>query len=132
VKLTSPPPKNNLEGRPGRHPGNERAKESKHLALSGNALKHPKAARQKPSGTSRPTTPQNKQKRHGANRPVLPGILKTTELPLNIDQSAFDEDSRDQKSLRISPGFKTALRTSRNLWPDLQHLAWHREYKFCA
>ena len=49
-----------------------------------------------------------------------------------VAHSAFDEDTRDQKSLRDFHGLKIALPSNTNLWPDPQHLAWHREHKFCA
>ncbi len=49
-----------------------------------------------------------------------------------IADLAFDEDTRDQKSLRDFHGSQIALPSSTNLWPDPKHLAWHREYKFCA
>lgn len=49
-----------------------------------------------------------------------------------VAHSAFDEVSRDQKSLRDFHGFQIALPSNTKLWPDPQHLAWHREYKFCA
>jgi putative restriction endonuclease len=49
-----------------------------------------------------------------------------------VAYSAFDEDTRDQKSLRDFHGLQIALPTNKELWPDPQHLAWHREYKFCA
>ena len=45
---------------------------------------------------------------------------------------AFDEDTRDQKSLRDFHGLQIALPSNTILWPDPQHLAWHREHKFCA
>jgi putative restriction endonuclease len=49
-----------------------------------------------------------------------------------VAHSAFDEDARDQKSLRDFHGLQITLPTNTNLWPDPQHLAWHRENKFCA
>ena len=49
-----------------------------------------------------------------------------------VAHSAFDEDTRDQKSLRDFHGFQIALPSNTNLWPDPQHLAWHRDHKFCA
>lgn len=49
-----------------------------------------------------------------------------------VAHSAFDEDTRDQKSLRDFHGLQIALPSNTNLWPDPQHLAWHRDHKFCA
>ncbi len=49
-----------------------------------------------------------------------------------VAHSAFDEDTRDQKSLRDFHGSQIALPSDANLWPDPLHLAWHRENKFCA
>ena len=49
-----------------------------------------------------------------------------------VAHSAFDEDTRDQKSLLDFHGLQIALPTNKELRPDPQHLAWHREYKFCA
>lgn len=49
-----------------------------------------------------------------------------------VAHSAFDEDTRDQKSMRDFHGLRIALPSNAKLWPDPQHLAWHREYKFCA
>lgn len=49
-----------------------------------------------------------------------------------VAHSAFDEDTRDQKSLRDFHGVQIALPSNTNLWPAPKHLAWHREYKFCA
>ncbi len=49
-----------------------------------------------------------------------------------VAHSSFDEDTRDQKSLRDFHGVQIALPSNTKLWPDPQHLAWHREYKFCA
>ena len=49
-----------------------------------------------------------------------------------VAHSAFDEDTRDQKSLRDFHGVQIALPSNIKLWPDPQYLAWHREYKFCA
>jgi putative restriction endonuclease len=49
-----------------------------------------------------------------------------------VAHSAFDEDTRDQKSLRDFHGMRISLPSNANLWPDPQHLAWHREHKFCA
>jgi putative restriction endonuclease len=49
-----------------------------------------------------------------------------------VAHSAFDEDTREQKSLRDFHGQHIELPSNAKLWPDLQHLAWHREYKFCA
>jgi hypothetical protein len=34
--------------------------------------------------------------------------------------------------LRDFHGLQIALPSNTNLWPDPQHLAWHREHKFCA
>jgi putative restriction endonuclease len=45
---------------------------------------------------------------------------------------AFDEDSPGQRSLRDFEGLQVSLPSNKNLWPDPQHLAWHREHKFCA
>lgn len=49
-----------------------------------------------------------------------------------VAQSAFDEETRDQKSLRDFHGLPISLPSNTNLWPDPHHLAWHREHKFCA
>lgn len=49
-----------------------------------------------------------------------------------VADTAFEEATRDQKSLRDFHGSKIALPSNTNLWPDPQHLAWHREHKFCA
>jgi len=49
-----------------------------------------------------------------------------------VAHSAFDEDTREQKSLRDFHGRRIDLPANTKLWPDPQHLAWHREYKFCA
>jgi putative restriction endonuclease len=49
-----------------------------------------------------------------------------------VAHSAFDEDTRNQKSLRDFHGTQIALPSSINLWPDPLHLAWHRKHKFCA
>jgi putative restriction endonuclease len=49
-----------------------------------------------------------------------------------VAHSAFDEDKREQKSLRDFHGVRIDLPTNPKLWPDPQHLAWHREHKFCA
>lgn len=49
-----------------------------------------------------------------------------------VAHSAFDEDTREQKSLRDFHGQRIELPSNAKLWPDTQHLAWHREYKFCA
>jgi putative restriction endonuclease len=49
-----------------------------------------------------------------------------------VAHSAFDESARDQKSLRDFHGLRVTLPANDNLWPDRQHLAWHREHKFCA
>lgn len=54
------------------------------------------------------------------------------EYRVIVAHSAFDEDTRDQKSLRDFHGLQIALPSNANLWPDPQHLAWHREHKFCA
>ncbi len=49
-----------------------------------------------------------------------------------VAHSAFDEDTRDQKSLREFHGLQIALPSNTNMWPNPQHLAWHREHKLCA
>jgi len=49
-----------------------------------------------------------------------------------VAHSAFDEAAHDQKSLRDFHGQPIALPADAKLWPDPQHLAWHRDYKFCA
>ncbi len=49
-----------------------------------------------------------------------------------VAHSAFDEDTRQQKSLREYHGTRIDLPSNPTLWPDPQHLAWHRENKFCA
>ncbi len=49
-----------------------------------------------------------------------------------VAHSAFDKDTRDQKSLRDFHGLQIALPSNTNLRPERQHLAWHREHKFCA
>jgi putative restriction endonuclease len=49
-----------------------------------------------------------------------------------VADTAFDEATREQKSLRDFRGEKITLPSQPNLWPDLRHLAWHREQKFCA
>jgi putative restriction endonuclease len=49
-----------------------------------------------------------------------------------VAHSAFDESARDQKSLRDFHGLRVTLPANDNLWPDRQHLAWHRAHKFCA
>jgi putative restriction endonuclease len=49
-----------------------------------------------------------------------------------VAQSSFDEETRDQKSLQDFHGVQITLPSNTKLWPDPQHLAWHREYKFCA
>jgi putative restriction endonuclease len=51
---------------------------------------------------------------------------------VRVAHSAFDEQARDQKSLRDFHGTRIALPSNPKLWPDPQHLAWHRENKFCA
>lgn len=54
------------------------------------------------------------------------------EYRVIVAHTAFDEDARDQKSLRDFHGMRIALPSNAKLWPDPQHLAWHREHKFCA
>jgi predicted restriction endonuclease len=49
-----------------------------------------------------------------------------------VAHDAFDEDSPGQRSLRDFEGMRVSLPVNSNLWPDPQHLAWHREHKFCA
>ena len=49
-----------------------------------------------------------------------------------VADTAFDESTREQKSLRDFRGERIGLPSQPNLWPDLRHLAWHREHKFCA
>jgi putative restriction endonuclease len=49
-----------------------------------------------------------------------------------VARTAFDEATRDQKSLRDFHGSKIALPSNTNLWPDPLHLAWHRKHKFCT
>ncbi|MFN7877182.1 MAG: HNH endonuclease [Pirellula sp.] len=49
-----------------------------------------------------------------------------------VADTAFDEATREQKSLRDFRGERIALPSQPNLWPDLRHLAWHREHKYCA
>jgi len=49
-----------------------------------------------------------------------------------VAHDAFDEDSPGQRSLRDFEGTRVSLPANSNLWPDPQHLAWHREHKFCA
>ncbi len=49
-----------------------------------------------------------------------------------VAHSTFDEDTRDQKSMRDFHGLRIALPSNAKLWPDSQHIAWHRECKFCA
>lgn len=49
-----------------------------------------------------------------------------------VAHAAFDEEARDQKSLKDFHGLRISLPANDRLWPDRQHLAWHREYKFCA
>jgi putative restriction endonuclease len=49
-----------------------------------------------------------------------------------VADTAFDEATREQKSLRDFRGERITLPSQPNLWPDLRHLAWHREHKFCA
>lgn len=49
-----------------------------------------------------------------------------------VAQTAFDEATRDQKSLRDFHGTQIALPSNTNLWPDPLHLAWHRKHKFCT
>ncbi len=49
-----------------------------------------------------------------------------------VAHSAFDEDTREQKSLREFHGQRIALPPDQKLWPDPQHLAWHRDNRFCA
>jgi putative restriction endonuclease len=49
-----------------------------------------------------------------------------------VAHSSFDEDTREQKSLSDFHGRRIDLPSNTKLWPDPQHLAWHREYKFCA
>jgi putative restriction endonuclease len=49
-----------------------------------------------------------------------------------VSHGSFDEEAHNQKSLRDFHGLQIALPSNTNLWPDPQHLAWHREHKFCA
>ena len=49
-----------------------------------------------------------------------------------VSHGSFDEEAHNQKSLRDFHGSRIALPLNPKLWPDLQHFAWHREYKFCA
>jgi putative restriction endonuclease len=49
-----------------------------------------------------------------------------------VAHDAFDEDSPGQRPLRDFEGTRVSLPVNANLWPDPQHLAWHREHKFCA
>ena len=49
-----------------------------------------------------------------------------------VARDAFDEDSPGQRSLQDFEGTRVSLPSNKNLWPDPQHLAWHREHKFCA
>ncbi|MFO0014213.1 MAG: HNH endonuclease [Planctomycetota bacterium] len=49
-----------------------------------------------------------------------------------VAHDAFDEDSAGQRPLRDFEGMRVSLPVNSNLWPDPQHLAWHREHKFCA
>jgi putative restriction endonuclease len=47
-----------------------------------------------------------------------------------VADSAFDEETRDQKSLRDFQGMQIALPSNPKLWPDAKHLAWHRKNRF--
>ena len=49
-----------------------------------------------------------------------------------VSHGAFDEEARDQKSMRDFDGSRIALPSNEKLWPSPQHLAWHRENKLCA
>ncbi len=49
-----------------------------------------------------------------------------------VSHDSFEEQAHNQKSLRDFQGSRIALPSNPKLWPDLQHLAWHREFKFSA
>ncbi|MEI7461400.1 MAG: HNH endonuclease [Pirellula sp.] len=49
-----------------------------------------------------------------------------------VSHDSFEEAAHNQKSLRDFQGSRIALPSNPKLWPDPQHLAWHREFKFCA
>ena len=49
-----------------------------------------------------------------------------------VSHDSFEEQAHDQKSLRDFQGSRIALPSNPKLWPDPQHLAWHREFKFSA
>jgi putative restriction endonuclease len=49
-----------------------------------------------------------------------------------VAHTAFDEETRGQKSLREYHGLRIDLPSNPQLWPAHRHLAWHREHKFCA
>jgi putative restriction endonuclease len=54
------------------------------------------------------------------------------EYRVIVAERAFDEDARDQKSLRHFHGAKINLPSNSKFWPDPLHLAWHRANKFCS
>jgi hypothetical protein len=44
----------------------------------------------------------------------------------------FDEDAPDQKPLKDYAGQLIRLPSNKLIWPDPNHLAWHREKKFAG
>jgi putative restriction endonuclease len=47
-----------------------------------------------------------------------------------VASDRFDEDAPDQKSLNEYAGHRIRLPSNELIWPDLKHLAWHRDKKF--
>jgi putative restriction endonuclease len=46
-----------------------------------------------------------------------------------VSHGSFDEEAHNQMSLNDFHGSRIALPSNPKLWPDPQHLAWHRENK---
>ncbi len=49
-----------------------------------------------------------------------------------VASQAYDENPGDQKSLISYQGQRILLPNNVAHWPDLKHIAWHRQHKFCV
>ncbi len=54
------------------------------------------------------------------------------EYRVIVATAAYDEDPGDQKSLLSYQGQRINLPKNIAYWPDLKHIAWHRQHKFFA
>jgi putative restriction endonuclease len=49
-----------------------------------------------------------------------------------VATDVYSESAPGQRPLEAMAGTRIALPADPALWPDPQHLAWHRQHRFCA